>query len=241
MRQGKLLCCIALAMVLAATTPAFSAPPVSYKVDAERVRAMVSDYIDSNMPWAPGCARFEITGRLDDVVLPSENFSYSISGRTDDRFLGDSTYMVKFLVNGLPVRQKHITAKIEVLMDIVVAKRALRRDEILFPEDVMVAKKWMRRTPYQVFTDPADVVGKKLGTDLWQNMEVRRSMVKDVPVVKKGKMVRIVLENKFMNVHTVGLTEEDGANGQMIRVQNISSKKIVYARVESASVVRVEF
>ena len=45
---------VALAMVLAATTPAFSAPPVSYKVDAERVRAMVSDYIDSNMPWAPG-------------------------------------------------------------------------------------------------------------------------------------------------------------------------------------------
>ena len=54
-------------------------------------------------------------------------------------------------------------------------------------------------------------------------------------------MVRIVLENKTMSVHTIGLTEEDGANGQMIRVQNISSKKIVYARVESASVVRVEF
>ncbi len=241
MRRARLLCCIALAMVLGTAAPAFSAPPVSYRVDAERVRAMVSDYIDSNMPWAPGCARFEITGRLDDVVLPSENFSYSISGRTDDRFLGDSTYMVRFLVNGLPVRQKHVTAKIEVLMDIVVARRALRRDEILSPEDVMVAKKWMRGTPYQVFTDPADVVGKKLGTDLWQNMEVRRSMVKDVPVVKKGKMVRIVLENKFMNVHTVGLTEEDGANGQMIRVQNISSKKIIYARVESASVVRVEF
>ncbi|OPY90868.1 MAG: flagellar basal body P-ring biosynthesis protein FlgA [Syntrophaceae bacterium PtaU1.Bin231] len=241
MRRGSFRCCIALAAVLTVAATAFSAAPASYRVDAERLRAMVSEHIDTNMPWAPGCARFEITGRLDDVVLPSEKFSYSIQGRDDDRFLGDSTYMVKFSVNGLPVRQKHVTARIEVLMDIVVAKRALGRNEVLSAEDVAVAKKWMRGTPYQVFTDPADVVGKKLCADLWQNMEIRRSMVRDVPVVKKGKLVRIVLENRFMNVHTIGLTEEDGMNGQMIRVQNVSSKKVVYARVESASVVRVGF
>ncbi len=240
MRRGRLLWCIALAMVLTAAA-ASAAPSASYRVDAERLRAMVGEYLDAHMPWAPGCARFEIMGRLDDVLLPAEKFSYSISGRTDDRFLGDSTYAVKFFVNGLPVRQKHVTAKIEVLMDIVVARRTLSRDEILSPEDVGIGKKWMRGTPYQVFTDPADVVGKKLCADLWQNMEIRRSMVREIPTVKKGRLVRIVLENKSMNVNTVGLTEEDGANGQMIRVQNISSKKVVYARVESASVVRVEF
>jgi len=232
---------VVLALLLCAPPGAMSKAPASYRPDAERIRALVGEYIETHMPWDPGQVRYEMTGRLDDVSLPAEKFSCSVHGRADDRYLGDSSYVVKFFVNGLPVRQKHVAARIEVLMDVVVANRALRRNEILSPDDIAVTKKWMRSPPYQVFTDPAEVAGKRLCADLWQNMEVRRSMVRENPVVKKGGLVRIVLENEQMSVHTIGRTEEDGSNGQMIRVQNVSSKKIVYGRVESASVVRVEF
>jgi flagella basal body P-ring formation protein FlgA len=42
-----------------------------------------------------------------------------------------------------------------------------------------------------------------------------------------------------MRISTVGIPEEDGIAGSMIRIKNITSKKIIYARVLGASLVGV--
>jgi flagella basal body P-ring formation protein FlgA len=44
-----------------------------------------------------------------------------------------------------------------------------------------------------------------------------------------------------MMISAMGLCEEDGAQGDLIRVQNTSSKKTVFARVMGASLVKVDF
>jgi flagella basal body P-ring formation protein FlgA len=66
-------------------------------------------------------------------------------------------------------------------------------------------------------------------------------MLKTVKTIKRGKMVKIVLENGPMMIVTFGLSEEDGSRGDFIKVRNISSNKIVYAKVIDDSSVRVDF
>jgi len=44
-----------------------------------------------------------------------------------------------------------------------------------------------------------------------------------------------------MMISTVGLCQEDGGRGDLVRVQNLSSKKIIFARVMAQSLVKVEF
>jgi len=44
-----------------------------------------------------------------------------------------------------------------------------------------------------------------------------------------------------MQIVTVGLSEEDGVAGNIVRVKNITSNKTIYARVLSDSVVGIEF
>ena len=74
-----------------------------------------------------------------------------------------------------------------------------------------------------------------------EGAELFTSMLKDVPLVKKGKMVKIVFDNGLMRIATVGLPEEDGIAGSIVRVRNITSNKIIYARVLGDSVVGIEY
>jgi len=59
--------------------------------------------------------------------------------------------------------------------------------------------------------------------------------------VKRGKIVCINLERGPLKISTIGISEEDGARGAIIRVRNVSSNRMVYARVVGANTVQVEF
>jgi flagella basal body P-ring formation protein FlgA len=90
-------------------------------------------------------------------------------------------------------------------------------------------------------TQIEDAVGKYLYGDVRPNTEIKRSMLRSVKTIKRGKVVKMVLENGPMTIMTFGLCEEDGSRGDFIRVKNISSNKTVFARVLDSSSVRVEY
>jgi flagella basal body P-ring formation protein FlgA len=66
-------------------------------------------------------------------------------------------------------------------------------------------------------------------------------MLREVKTVSKGKMVKVVLDNGLMRVVMNGLAEEDGADDSVIRVRNLNSNKIIYARVVGPSLVQIDF
>jgi len=65
-------------------------------------------------------------------------------------------------------------------------------------------------------------------------------MLKDVPLVQRGKIVKIVFDSGPMRIVTVGMPEEDGMAGAIIRVRNVTSNKIIYARVLGDSLVGID-
>jgi flagella basal body P-ring formation protein FlgA len=66
-------------------------------------------------------------------------------------------------------------------------------------------------------------------------------MLKDAIVVKRGKAVKIILEEGPMSVMAMGVSEQDGVLGEVIRVRNTASNKMVYARVVSDSTALLKF
>jgi flagella basal body P-ring formation protein FlgA len=131
--------------------------------------------------------------------------------------------------------------RIEVLTDVVVTANGINRDAIIDPGDVTVKKKWLDTASSGVLSDINEVGGKKAAVRINAGTEITKHMIRSVPVVKKGEVVRIVLESGPMMISAMGLCEEDGARGDLIRVQNTSSKKTVFARVMGASLVKVDF
>jgi flagella basal body P-ring formation protein FlgA len=150
-------------------------------------------------------------------------------------------FLVKLFKSGSLIRTESVRTKIEVLLDVVIAARALPAGTILSDGDVRTVRKWVRRVHPQSLSPFETTAGKRLKMQVASGMEILASMLKDTPLVRKGKMVKIIFNNGLLHIVTVGLSEEDGVAGNIIRVRNITSNRIIYTKVLSDSLVGIEF
>jgi len=66
-------------------------------------------------------------------------------------------------------------------------------------------------------------------------------MLERSPILKKGDMVTIVAESDDLKVTVPGRVLEKGYLGELIEIQNVMSRKKIYARVVNSSIVIVDF
>ncbi len=210
-------------------------------IDQEKINKAIGLHIEKNMPWPQGSMRFEILSHLPEIALPKGNVSWRVELKGNDNYLGDTYFVVKLYNKGILFKEESIRVRIEILHEFVVSIKNLGRDSIISANDVSVQKKWLRSIPLNSLSNVDEVVGKSLLVSIRPNTEISRNMIKEVTAVKRGKMVQIVLESGAMNITTMGLSEEDGAEGSFVKVRNITSNKLIYARVVGESKVRVDF
>lgn len=218
--------------MLAAETPV---------IDQEKLNKAIQLHIEKNMPWPAGSMRFEILSRLPDIAMPAGNISWKVDIKGNDDYLGDTYYVLKLYNKGVLFKEESIRVRIEALHEVVVSVKNLGRDSIISAGDVSLQKKWVRSIPLNSINKLEEVVGKLLCVSIRPNTEISRNMLKEITAVKRNKMVQIVLDSGAINITTMGIAEEDGAEGSFVKVRNISSNKIIYARVVGESKVRVDF
>jgi flagella basal body P-ring formation protein FlgA len=70
---------------------------------------------------------------------------------------------------------------------------------------------------------------------------LRRDYVEAPYLVQRGDLVKIVARSEALQLTAQGITKARGRRGERIRVENIDSKKQVYATVVDAATVEVQF
>ena len=205
------------------------------------IKEAVKKHIEDNATWPKDRIRVEFLGPVPEVAIPAGAANLQVRSRAGEHYIGRTSFVVRFCKGDTFVREETIRVRIEVLTDVVASTHGIPRDHVIGPDDVTVTSKWMDTATTGVLTDAGEVVGKKAAVRLNAGTEITRQMLRSVPVVKKGEVVRIVLESGPMMISTVGLCQEDGGRGDLVRVQNLSSKKIIFARVMAQSLVKVEF
>jgi len=217
------------------------ASPVT-KVSKNAIKSIIVNYINENMPWPKGTVRTEFFSQISDVGLPAKDITYRVVSIRDEDFIGYSNFTIRFYDKEVFLKEKTVRVRLEVLRDMVVSTGYLAKGTNISKDDVKLVKKWFDRISPRIVTDINDVLGKRLRTSIKQpDTIITRNMLREAVMVKRGKLVRIVLEKGPLRITTMGLSKQDGACGDIIKVKNISSKNIIYARVMGDSLVQVEF
>ena len=207
----------------------------------ETIKEAVKKHIEENAAWPGDRVRVEFLNAVPDVAVPAALANLQVRSRAGEPYIGRTSFAVRICKGDTFVREETVRVRIEVLTDVVVTAHGIARDAVIGQADVTVASKWKDSASAATLSEAGEVIGKKATMRLNAGTEISRHMLRSVPVVKKGEVVRIVLENGPMVISTVGLCQEDGGQGDMVRVQNLSSKKIIFARVAGQSLVRVDF
>jgi len=140
-----------------------------------------------------------------------------------------------------PVRWSvYVPVSIEARIPVLVLRRAVARDTKLTAQDVMVQTRRVAGLGGAYLTDPADLASRTLERSLAAGTTLVADMFKPDVVVRQGQEVTLVAGNGGVEVRASGRALTDASAGARIRVQNLSSLRVVEGIAESAGIVRVQ-
>lgn len=234
MKRIRFLTIVIIFLIFCATT--------SFAIDSRpsQIQDIVRDYIEANMPWPREAARVNFLSVEPENVPQGKYVTIRVDPPGRDDFIGDMVFFVRIFKGGNYYRTEAVRTRIEVLHDIVIAARTVTPGTVMKDGDIKTIRKWVHRIQPQTLASPDRAVGKRMTVHAWPGMEITVNMLKDVPLVQRGKVVKIIFDSGSMRVVTIGMPEEDGMSGAIIRVRNVTSNKIIYARVIGDSLVGID-
>jgi len=133
----------------------------------------------------------------------------------------------------------YVSAKIIKYANIYVATRFLPRGEQLKQSDFALERRDISNQSIGYITDIKAIDGKILRRPLRHNNIIPPNALTEAMLVKRGDRVTILAQNTGVKVHMKGKALKNGAKGEMIRVRNLSSKRIIEGKILSEGVVGV--
>ena len=214
----------------------------SVTVGREEITRAVENFIRANIPWDKDRMKIRKIDVSEDVILPKGNVSYRIEPLRNAQYKGRIALPIHFTVNGMFQKRILATAEVILLTDVVVAKKTLRRYGRIEEDDIELKEKDLSRIHSNVITDPEEVLGKRAKRSITAGTILRPDLIEYPPLVKRGDVVLVVAQSGGLRITALGVVNErEGRRGERIKVENLDSKKNIYARVLDSKTVEVDF
>lgn len=124
-------------------------------------------------------------------------------------------------------------------ISIPVMKNRLRYGDKITAEDINFIDVPASKVRDNVITKEEDLIGKTPRRFVQANRPIREQDITTEILVEKGNMVSLVYYTKYMELKASGTALDSGSKGDVIRVKNASSGKVVQGSVEAAGLVKV--
>ena len=211
------------------------------RITEDEIKESIRKYIYKNMPWQKDQAKVTQIDYKGDIVLHGGEIQQKIIAKENSSFIGKVSLILEFKINGKILKRKKINAHVEVLMPAVLAKISLKRGQIISRSDVYVERQWKSKASENIYNYEGDVIGKKMTRGIKAGQPLKKSLLEIPEDISRGDKVTILAENKTLRITVPGIAGENGIRGETIKVKNINSKKIIYARVIDSTTVKVDF
>ncbi len=132
-----------------------------------------------------------------------------------------------------------VAGRLYEVVDVPVPARPIAKGEVIGRDDVKIVTMRADRLSRGAVTDIDEIVGKAPRRSLRAGEPVRPGDVRRPVVVAKGSTVTMVYRTPFMELTARGRAIEDGGHGDVIKVMNTQSKKVIEAVVADADTVLV--
>jgi len=211
------------------------------KISVDEIEKIILTFLDKNLPWDKSLVNIKDIQIKNEVILPMGSITYKVVPPPKVDYLGLTPFSVDFSVNGKLKKRSWVTLYIEVMAEVVVTKKPLGRFKLICENDICLKKKNLAKLPSNVITRYEDVLGKRTRRSIDSNVTLRPDHVELPPLVKRGDIVKIIVESQGLKVTALGKVQGKGRRGEMIKVINVDTSKAIYARVLDANNVKVDY
>ncbi|HEY0681616.1 MAG TPA: flagellar basal body P-ring formation chaperone FlgA [Steroidobacter sp.] len=203
----------------------------------DAIQAAAEEFVRSSLP--ENSVKHFVTAnkldprlRLDACASPLEAFSQGTAMNTGRMTIGVRCPAATTWTIYVPVT-------VEVEVSVLVLRRPLSRRS---PVEIADVEPQVRRLPGSAsmfVSDVASLQGHRLKRSLPVGTALTVDMLQPNVLVRRGQRVTLIAANGPVQIRAQGEALTEGAATERVRVQNVSSLKVVEGVVESAGVVRV--
>ena len=209
-------------------------------ITQERLQEIVAEYLHEQRDKLPQTEiRFTSFRSAEGQVLPDGELSWTVTPSRPG-IIGSSSFSIFFRVDDKPAGNCVVRGKLEAIADIPVASVTLHKGDIITEDKFTVERKAVAKLDKPILTGD-QVIGMQVTRTISAGRAIDDSSLALPPIIKEGELVKILAAKGQLQISTNGLAKADGRLGEIIRVKNISSNKLIYGRVDGPGIVSVEF
>lgn len=207
--------------------------------DPEQIRGAAEAFLTEYARDLHGDRAFVQTGRLDPRLrLAACEGTLEAFLPPGGRTLGSTVVGVRCpATQGWTV---YVPGEIGAMVPVVIAARPLGRGDLLSPRDLTVTERNASELPPGYLPAAAEALGKRMRRPVTAGTPLTGSLLEAPVLVRRGQQVTVLAETAGVSVRIAGKALGNGAEGQRVRVQNLSSTRVVEGTVVADGLVRVD-
>lgn len=144
-------------------------------------------------------------------------------------------------VNGVMEKNLPLRLSVDAKTEMVVANRQLLAGTVLTAGDLSLQQRDVAQAAGLHVRAIEDLVGMKLRTMVRSGAPLRNNQLEKVPVIRSGQLVTILAESDGFRITVTGRAKSAGSVGDIIKVENLDSRKQFPARIVDSSTVEAGF
>jgi flagella basal body P-ring formation protein FlgA len=205
------------------------------------IRAAVSNFLDNKLAGSGWKTRINQLITPQGHTVSKGKREYEVIAPANWPGFGAVSIALVVRVNGVVEKNLPLRLAVDAETEMVVAKRQLLNGTLLTADVLETKMQNLALAGGQHIKSIDDAVGKKTRITVRPGYPIRSDQLVAVPVVVSGQLVTIVLERPGMKITVSGRAKSSGGIGDLIRVENLSSRREIPAKVVDSSTVEVGF
>jgi flagella basal body P-ring formation protein FlgA len=203
------------------------------------VVTMLRSYVESQMPWKACDTNIDIQTPLRIAGLPSGKTTVEFECPTGYRYVGDAPFKTTILVDGKPCRTLYVKATVHPFAQVAVAARDMDRGEPIGEGDFDMVRKDLASAPKGHITDSSMLAGLIAAQSIPSGSVISLRSVERPLAVKRGSVVAAEVTGNGFRVSAKAKALDNGRVGDVIRLVNTDSRKLLVGEVVNGDTVRV--
>jgi flagella basal body P-ring formation protein FlgA len=238
MRWALVLMAASVAALLAGTAVAADRPSASPAWQStEEIAHTAEDFLRTKLGGSGQHIGLQ-TGWLDPR-LQMPHCSEALSGFLRRGSKIASRTVVGVRCDGSSPWKMYVPVDVIVNESVLIAIRTLPGGHVLTADDVRVEQRDVSTMVNGYLSSPDQLIGQRLKQQLMAGRAITPSMLQADVMIHRGQSVTILVKSDSLSISMSGKALTDGAANQRIKVENVTSKRVIEGLVRSPEHVEV--
>lgn len=210
-------------------------------IPESRFEGIFTEYLCERLRKEKGditVSQFHVVGNRS---VPQGELKVQVFQKDKRRVAGYVRLAAIISVNGVVQNRVTLSGWVDIFESMLCASRNLKRGELIAAGDLYTARRNVSRLTPGFLTSKTRAVGLRAKHSIREGTVLKEWMLERSPAVSRGDVVTIVAESGELRVTVPGRILETGYLGELVKVQNLMSRKDIYAKVINNATVMVDF